>query len=66
MSSLSALKDLQLHKIAREAFQKGNDTVSLTLSRQGDDLELAGRFDEGILRFAGLVLSKFVKENLED
>jgi hypothetical protein len=38
----------------------------LTLSRQGDDLELAGRFDEGILRFAGLVLSKFVKENLED
>ena len=64
--ALSALKDLQLHKIALEAFHKGNDNVSLTLSRKGDGLELAGQFDEGILHFAGLVLSRFVKENLDD
>jgi len=64
--ALSAVHDLQLHKLALEAFHKGNDTISLTLSRKGDGLELAGQFDEGTLRFVGLALSKFVKENLED
>jgi hypothetical protein len=47
--AVSVLKDLQLHKIALEAFHKGNDAISLTLTRKGEGLELAGQFDEGTL-----------------
>jgi hypothetical protein len=60
------LKVRQLHKIALKAFHKGNDSVSLALSRKGDGLELAGQFDERLLRYTGLLLSKVVNENPED
>jgi hypothetical protein len=62
----STVTDLQLHKIAVEAFLHGHDTLSITLTRKGDHAELAMQSDEGVLRFIGMVLSKFTKDNLED
>ncbi|HLJ09999.1 MAG TPA: hypothetical protein VKU82_02360, partial [Planctomycetaceae bacterium] len=62
----STVHDLKLSKLAVEAFQKGHDTFSAKLSRQGEGLELVGDVDEGLLRFAGLALSKFTKDNLSD
>ena len=62
----SAVSELELHKIAVAAFQHGHDTISITLTRKGENAELAVRSDEGILRFIGLALAKFTKDNLED
>jgi hypothetical protein len=55
-----------LRKLAIEAFQKGNDTMTMSLERQDKVAKLKVQYDEGILRFVGKVASKFVKENLED
>ncbi len=62
----SIVADLNLPKIAAEAYQDGKDSVSFTLKRAGDKATLSARFDEGTLRFIGKALSKFVKDNLED
>ena len=64
--AITTLSDLEIPKLAVEAFKNGKDTVSMTLTRKGKGLELIEQFDEGVLRFAGLVLSAFVKENLAD
>jgi hypothetical protein len=64
--TISTISDLDLPKLAVEAYRKGKDNVSLMLTRKGTGLELNGELDEGTLRFVGLVLSRFVKENLED
>jgi hypothetical protein len=58
--------DLELSKLAVEAFQKGKDTVSMTVVGKGDTLTAISDFDEGTLRLIGKALSQFVKENLED
>lgn len=60
------VRDLELEKVALHAFQKGNDTISATLKGSGDSVELKAEFNEGVLRFVGEALSKFVKDNLED
>ncbi len=62
----SVLAGLHLSKLAVEASKHGHDTMSLTLSRKGDKAIVTGQFDEGSLRFVGLALSKFVKDNLEE
>lgn len=62
----STIADLKLHKVAAESFQEGNDTITLSLKRKGEQAELSAQFDEGVLRFAGKALSKFTKENLEE
>ena len=60
------VSDLELSKLAVEAFRKGKDTVSKTINGKGDTLTATSDFDEGTLRFIGKALSQFVKENLED
>ena len=55
-----------LRKLAVEAFKSGKDTVALSIHREEKQVKVKLKFDEGCLRFAGKVLSKFVKENLED
>jgi len=55
-----------LRKLAVEAFKNGKDTVTLSIHREEKQVKVKLKFDEGCLRFAGKVLSKFVKENLED
>jgi hypothetical protein len=62
----SSVSDLELHKVASEAFQKGDGHFSLSLKREGDKAKLLVTCDEGILRFVGLTLSKFTKDNLAD
>lgn len=62
----SLFADLELRKVALDAFQGGGDTLSLSVSRKGDKAVLSAQFDEGILRFYGKALSKFTKENLEE
>jgi len=62
----SVLTSLELPGIAVEAFQAGQDNVSLSLARRGDKVTLSAQFDAGTLRFVGKALSKFVKDNLED
>jgi hypothetical protein len=62
----SSVSDLELHKIALEAFQHGHDTLSITLTSKGENAELVVQSDEGILRFIGMALAKFTKDNLED
>ena len=60
----SIIDDLNLLKIATEAYQQGHDSISVSLKREGDNLSLAAQFDEGTLRFIGKALSTFVKNNL--
>ncbi len=62
----STVADLDLPKIAAEAYRGGHDTIGVSLKRQGDKAVLSARFDEGTLRFVGRALSQFVKDNLED
>ncbi|MBI3861870.1 MAG: hypothetical protein HY290_08230 [Planctomycetia bacterium] len=64
--SASSIAGLQLHKIAAQAFKDGDGQFSLSLTRDGDKARLSINCDEGILRFAGMVLSKFTQENLSD
>lgn len=66
LRAAKTVRDLELEKVALHAFQKGKDTMSATLKGSGDSVELKAEFDEGILRFIGEALSKFVKDNLED
>jgi hypothetical protein len=60
------LADLQLRKLALEAFKEGKDTLSFSLVREEKTVKLNMQLDEGILRLVGKTLSKFVKDNLAD
>lgn len=60
------LADLNLRKLALEAFKEGKDTLSLSLVRDGKNVKLSLQLDEGIIRFVGKAASKFVKDNLGD
>lgn len=55
-----------LRKLAIEAFKAGKDTATLSIHREEKKVKVNLKFDEGCIRFAGKVMSKFVKENLED
>jgi len=60
------LADLQLRKVALEAFKDGKDTLSMSLTREEKTVKVSMMLDEGIIRFVGKALSKFVKDNLAD
>ena len=55
-----------LRKLALGAFKEGKDTVTLSIHREEKQVKVKLKFEEGCVRFAGNVMSKFVKENLED
>ena len=55
-----------LRKLALAAFKQGKDTVTMSIHREEKVVKAKLKLDEGCLRFVGKVLSKFVKENLED
>ena len=60
------ISDADLRKLALEAFKDGKDTATLSIHREDKMAKVKFKFEEGSLRFAGKVLSKFVKENLAD
>ncbi len=60
------LADLQLRKLALEAFKEGKDTLSLSLTREEKAVKLNLQLDEGIIRLVGKTLSKIVKDVLSD
>jgi hypothetical protein len=62
----SAIADLELHKIAADSFKEKDGRFELSLVKEGDKARVAITCDEGILRFAGKVLSEFTKQNLAD
>jgi hypothetical protein len=55
-----------LRKLAIEAFKDGKDTATVSIHRQDKLVKVNLKFEEGCIRFAGKVMSKVVKENLED
>lgn len=57
--------DVQLRKQALESFRDGKDTGSLKVIRVDKDVKVHMQIDEGVLRFAGKLMAKFVKESLE-
>jgi len=60
------ISQAELRKLALEAFKDGKDVVTLSIHREEKQVKVNLKFEEGCIRFAGKVLSKFVKENLED
>jgi hypothetical protein len=60
------IADLQLHKVAGETFKDGNGRIDVSLTHEGDKVKLLIDCDEGVLRFAGKILSVFTKQNLAD
>jgi hypothetical protein len=62
----SVIADLDLPKIAKEAYHGGHDAISLSLKKHDEKAVLSAQFDEGTLRFVGQTLSRFVKDNLEE
>jgi hypothetical protein len=56
----------ELRKLALEAFKEGGDTMTLSIERQEKIVKLNVQFEEGLIRFVGKLISKVVKENLED
>lgn len=52
-------------KLGIEAMKAGNDTLSLRLDRAGKDVKLQIQFDEGLLRAAGKLMGKAIRDNLE-
>jgi len=55
-----------LRAIALETFGQGQDVMTFSMHREGEVVKLHAKYDEGLIRFVGKVMSKFVKENLED
>jgi hypothetical protein len=58
--------DMDLQKLATEAFQGTDDTVSLLMTEADGKVRVEANVDSGLLRFLGTVMSKFVKDNLSD
>ena len=58
--------DMDLQKLATEAFQGTDDTVAVSLTEVDGKIRLDTKVDSGLLRFLGTVMSKFVKDNLSD
>lgn len=55
----------EMRKLGIDAMKAGNDTLSIKLERDGDEVKLHLQFDEGLLRAAGKVIGKGIKDNLE-
>jgi hypothetical protein len=67
LENLQALMgDMDLQKLATEAFQGTDDTVSLLMTEADGKVRVEANVDSGLLRFLGTVMSKFVKDNLSD
>ncbi len=62
----STVSDLELRKVAKESFKRGDGHFTMSVTREGEKAHVVMTSDEGILRLVGAVLSKFTKENLED
>ncbi|HEY3967275.1 MAG TPA: hypothetical protein VGM05_22135, partial [Planctomycetaceae bacterium] len=60
------ISSAELRKIAINVFKQGKDTFTFTLGREEKTVKAHLKFEEGLIRFIGTTLSKFVKENLED
>ncbi len=60
------ISPVDLRKIAVDVFKQGKDTFTFTLGREEKTVKVHLKFEEGLIRFVGTTLSKFVKENLED
>jgi len=57
--------DSAVRRFVIDALKKGKDTVTIKLDKVDDSVKGFTQFDEGILRAAGKVIAKFVKENIE-
>lgn len=67
LENLQALMgDMDLQKLATDAFQGTDDTVSLLMTEADGKVQVEAKVDSGLLRFLGTVMSKFVKDNLSD
>jgi hypothetical protein len=67
LENLQALMgDMDLQKLATEAFRGTDDTVSLEMTEADGKVRVDAKVDSGLLRFLGTVMSKFVKDNLSD
>jgi hypothetical protein len=55
-----------LRKIALDTFKDDKDTMTASLERDGKVAKVHVQFDETLIRYVGKIISKFVKENLED
>jgi hypothetical protein len=62
----SLISPTDLRQIALDAFNQGQDVMAFSIHREGQIVKVHARYDEGLIRFVGKVLSKFVKDNLED
>lgn len=62
----SAVSDLDLLHVALKAFADGQDMIKLSATRKGDQMDVDLGLEEGVLRFVGMGLSRFVKDNLAD
>ncbi|MDG2389129.1 MAG: hypothetical protein P8M30_07400 [Planctomycetaceae bacterium] len=49
----------ELRAIAISSFKSGNDILTFSLKRDGDNVTGGGQLDTGLLRFAGHLLAKF-------
>lgn len=57
--------DPAVRRYVVDALRQGKDTVTLKLEKVEDSIKGFAQFDEGILRAAGKIIAKFVKENIE-
>ncbi len=62
---LGAIGDPELRKIALEALKEGQDTLTFRIERVADAVKVKVEFHEGLIRFAGKVMAKVVKDSLE-
>jgi hypothetical protein len=57
--------DVKLRKMAVDAFKAGEDTFSMHLKRNSEQITGGLSAQPGILRFAGKIIADFSKENLD-
>lgn len=68
---LGEKRNEELSKIAKEVFKplqnvlEGTETITLSIHRKEEQVNVHLQFDEDILRFAGKVMADFVKKALE-
>lgn len=56
----SIISDLNLSQLAADAYEKGQDTLTVSIRRDGERARLVTELDTGTVRYFGMVLSKFV------
>lgn len=60
------LGEMNLQELATQALQGKDDTLAMSLTRDGEKARVEMSADTGLLRFVGKAVSKFVKDNLSD